>query len=72
MSPCRVDVYRAFLETWDRCAPNFIDQVWLAATIPQQYVTEVQFLQADQDLLNRVNPENATVGPKYREEWMAL
>ncbi len=67
----RVDLYRAFLEAWDRCAPTFIDQVWLAMTIPQECVTETYCLRADQDLLDRVNPENARFGPRYREEWMA-
>lgn len=67
----RVDLYRAFLEAWDRCAPTFIDQVWLAMTIPQECVIETYCLHADQDLLDRVNPENARFGPRYREEWMA-
>ena len=68
----RVDLYRAFLQAWDRCAPTSIDQVWLAMTIPQEYVTETYCLHADQNLLDRVNPANARFGPKYREEWMAL
>jgi len=67
----RVDLYRAFLEAWDRCAPTFIDQVWLAMTIPQECVIETYCLHADQDLLDKVNPENARFGPRYREEWMA-
>ncbi len=66
-----VQWYRAFLEAWDRYAPTFIDQVWLAMTIPQECVTETYCLHADQDLLDRVNPENARFGPRYREEWMA-
>ena len=66
----RVDLYRAFLEAWDSCAPAFIDQVWLAATIPQESVTEIYCLHADQNLMDRVNPENARFGPRYREEWM--
>ncbi len=68
----RVDLYRAFLQAWDRCAPTSIDQVWLAMTIPQEYVTETYCLYADQDLLDKVNPANARFGSKYREEWMAL
>lgn len=67
----RADLYRAFLEAWDRCAPTSIDQVWLAMTIPQECVTETYCLHADQDLLDRANPENARFGPRYRQEWMA-
>ena len=67
-----VDLYRAFLEAWNCCAPTSIDQVWLATTIPQEHVTEIYCLHTDQDLLDKVNPENARFGPKYREEWMAL
>lgn len=67
----RVDLYRAFLEAWHRCEPRFIDQVWLAMTIPQECVTETYCLHADEDLLDRVNPENARFGPRYREEWIA-
>jgi hypothetical protein len=66
----RADLYRAFLEAWDRCTPTSIDQVWLATTIPQEFVTEIYCLHADQDLLDRVNPETARFGSKYRDEWV--
>jgi len=67
----RGDLYHAFLVAWDLCAPRFIDQVWLATTIPQECFTETYCLHADQELLDKANPENARFGPRYREEWMA-
>lgn len=54
-----------------RCAPTFVDPVWLAMTIPQECVTETYCLHADEDVLDRVNPANARFGPRYREERMA-
>lgn len=66
----RVDLYYAFLKAWDRCLPTSIDQVWLATTIPQEFATDIYCLYADQELLDKVNPENARFGPKYREEWI--
>jgi hypothetical protein len=63
-------IYKAFLQAHAQIKPANIEQVWLMNTYePEPDCVEILCLLAPQDFMDRINPKNAMLGPKYAEHW---
>jgi hypothetical protein len=62
-----VTLYKAFLKALNRGSTNNIDQVWVAET----YQDSCHFVcfQADEAIMNKANPDNFELGPRYADDW---
>jgi hypothetical protein len=65
-----VSIYKAFLKAHAQVQPTNIDQIWLINTYePEPEFTEIRCLFGPQEMMDRVNPQNAMFGPKYAGYW---
>src|ERR1051326_6314292 len=60
-------LYKAFLKARDRVVSNNIDQVWVANTY--QDSCNFECFQGEEAIMERANPENFHLGPRYADEW---
>ena len=62
-------LYKAFLRARERIATPNINQVWIANTYDPEDYCRLECFHALEEIMDRANPKNLMLGPRYAEYW---